>query len=600
MHTTPSIDSEWLRKHHRTEHPRLIWQSGDEDRIRELVAKDEAARAYWVYLINQAEGMLNAPMPERRMVGPRLLQASRVTLKRITTLAFAWRMTGDERYLHALDQILCAVCNFSDWNPPHFLDTAEMGMAVALGLDWVHSALPETTRRLAEEALLKHVIHPSFVEELVAQLPLTSNWNQICNAGVIAAVLAREALEEPFASDAINRMIQWLPAVLQTYAPDGVYPEGVSYWSYGTGYHVLMLSMLESALGTDFGLGAFPGFMESADVMHQLTAPSSQRFNFSDNGSRATFLEPLLWFGWKMGGAHHLQRNAIARLPDLNINPAGSDFRHAAVGMLWFARASGTAFHRDLPRAFCGRETCPVVIFRSSFEDSQALYLGIKGGQASTSHGHMDAGSFILELDGVRWSVDPETEQDYAPVEQELAQQKGDLWDFSQNSQRWTLLTRNNFGHSTISFGSRLHQADGFAALVDFNESQRAATLDLSALFPGQVDRALRTVRVVDEATVEILDVVDGLRISESFCWQMITDAAVESEATGALLTKDGKRLRLRVLTPANPSISIVPLGRDPSPDGPSLYGLKRIEIRLPPIAHRVGEYECRIRLSKG
>lgn len=595
MQAAPQIDAKWLREQRRSEHPRLIWQTGDETRIRERVARDETARAYWVYLINQAEGMLSCVPPERSLTGPRLLPVSRIALKRITTLAFAWRMTEDLRYVHALNQTICAVCSFSDWNPPHFLDTAEMGMAVALGLDWAYDGLPAATRQLAEQALLEHVIRPSFIEELVAQLPLTSNWNQVCNAGVVAAVLARDSLDEPFATNAINRMIRWLPAILQTYAPDGIYPEGVSYWSYGTGYHVLMLSMLKSALGTDFELGAFPGFMESADVVHLLTAPSGERFNFSDTGSRTAFLEPLLWFGWKTREARHLQAAVISQLPHMAIDPAGSEFRHAAVGMLWFTRAENT-ISRDLPLSFCGRGTCPVAVFRSSFADSQALYLTIKGGQAAASHGHMDAGSFILELDGVRWSADPETEQDYASVEQALAQHGGNLWDLRQNSQRWKLLTRNNLGHSTLSLNGRLHQVNGFAKFVAFDEREQTATLDLSALFTGHVDRVFRTVRVVDQAIVEILDRVDGLQAPESFCWQMITDAAVELEPTGALLTKDGQHLRLRVITPTDPNISVVLLDREVSPDASSLHRMKRIEVRLSPAP---GEHQCHIRLSR-
>ena len=35
--------------------------------------------------------------------------------------------------------------------------------------------------------------------------------------------------------------------------------------------------------------------------------------------------------------------------------------------------------------------------------DPMQYYLGAKGGKGSVNHGNMDAGSFIFELNGLRW-----------------------------------------------------------------------------------------------------------------------------------------------------------------------------------------------------
>lgn len=44
--------------------------------------------------------------------------------------------------------------------------------------------------------------------------------------------------------------------------------------------------------------------------------------------------------------------------------------------------------------------TTPVYIYRSGWNYKTDTYLGVKGGTASTSHAHMDAGSFIYEQAG--------------------------------------------------------------------------------------------------------------------------------------------------------------------------------------------------------
>ena len=59
----------------------------------------------------------------------------------------------------------------------------------------------------------------------------------------------------------------------------------------------------------------------------------------------------------------------------------------------------------------------PVVIMRDSQNSRDAFFLAAKGGRAADNHGNMDAGSFVFELDGVRWSVDPGN-QDYNELEQ--------------------------------------------------------------------------------------------------------------------------------------------------------------------------------------
>lgn len=62
------------------------------------------------------------------------------------------------------------------------------------------------------------------------------------------------------------------------------------------------------------------------------------------------------------------------------------------------------------------------------------------------NHGNMDGGSFVFELKGVRRSFDPGN-QPYAGLEQV----DFNLWTNCQDCDRWKLLTKNDFGHSTLS-----------------------------------------------------------------------------------------------------------------------------------------------------
>ena len=85
------------------------------------------------------------------------------------------------------------------------------------------------------------------------------------------------------------------PALEVMYSPDGNYPEGSSYWCYGTLYQVLMLAALNSTLGTNNGLSDTPGFSKTAEYMLYMTGLNSKFFNYSS-------VLPLLLRHWLRGG----------------------------------------------------------------------------------------------------------------------------------------------------------------------------------------------------------------------------------------------------------------------------------------------------------
>jgi hypothetical protein len=86
----------------------------------------------------------------------------------------------------------------------------------------------------------------------------------------------------------------------------------------------------------------------------------------------------------------------------------------------------------------------------------------------------MDAGSFIFELNGVRWSIDPGN-QGYNTLEQAGF----DLWNSTQTGQRWTLLTKNNYGHSTITVNDSLFINNGQATLLNFKDEKTLQQLSI-------------------------------------------------------------------------------------------------------------------------
>jgi hypothetical protein len=235
-----------------------------------------------------------------------------------------------------------------------------------------------------------------------------------------------------------------------------------------------------------------------------------------------------------------------------------------------------------------------VVIFQSDKNSNEQFYLGAKGGKASTNHGNMDAGSFVFELNGVRWSVDPGN-QNY----NELEQTGFNLWGRCQNCERWTLLTKNNFGHSTITINEEIHQVDGFAPIIDFKEgTQPEATFDLSKVYGGKIKSITR--RLVKESNSSLLieDKIENSDSTRLITWQMITQASVELVSGGAKLKQNDKELFIQNISHPDLAFSIISLDPPPLKLDRKIEGLKRIELRIPAYLFENGKGEIIIKLA--
>jgi len=121
--------------------------------------------------------------------GRRLLATSRRVLGRIYTLALLYRLDGDERYVERAWKELEAVANFKDWNPSHYLDTAEMTHAFAIAYDWLYDSWNAEQRALLRKATLEKGLLPA-LQAYRREKPYGSwmhsrhNWNQVCNGGI--------------------------------------------------------------------------------------------------------------------------------------------------------------------------------------------------------------------------------------------------------------------------------------------------------------------------------------------------------------------------------------------------------------------------------
>lgn len=538
-------------------HPRILLLRGEEQTLRKQIAADPTWTRLHRAVLAQCDTMLTTAPLERVQIGRRLLATSREALRRIFYLSYAWRLTGTARYRDRAEAELRAISRFRDWNPSHFLDVGEMTMAAAIGYDWLYDTLPDSTRQRVSDAIQQKGIGPSLDSRNNGWLRSANNWNQVCNAGMSYGALAIFETQPQLARQVLNRAISSVALPMGAYAPDGVYPEGYNYWGYGTGFNVLLISALEKAFGRSFGLTEKPGFLQTAAYMEYMTGPTGEVFNYADARVRGELQPAMFWFAARTHQPARLweERRYLQR-PDLIQKQENARLLPAA--LLWGSQTSMATIQPPRETAWWGSSNNPVALFRTSWTDPAALYIGLKGGSPQLSHAHMDVGSFVMEADGVRWAMD------FGMQEYESLESKGvDLWNMKQVSQRWRIFRYNNYVHNTLTVNSALQQVDGKAAITGTVSTPQfmGATTDMTGVYVSALARANRGVAIVKQQYVVVQDELTAGDTSATVRWTMLTPATVKLLGDNrAELTKDGKRL----LVQAPPGVTLRTWPTDP------------------------------------
>ena len=352
-------------------HPRILMLNGEEKTLQNSIKKDANWTKLHQAILDESDKIIALPTLERIQIGRRLLDKSRECLRRVFYLSYAYRLTKDKKYFDRTEKELLKVAQFSDWNPPHFLDVAEMTMAVSIGYDWLYDDLSKSSRDIIKEAILKKGIEPSLDTKNNSWLKATHNWNQVCNAGMTYGALAIYEDNPELAKQIIDRAISSIKLPMEDYKPDGAYGEGYGYWGYGTGFNVMFLSALEKVYKDDFNLSNAEGFLKTAAYFQNMVGTSGKTFNYSDAGSgNGNLNAAMFWFAKKTKNKTLLfnEKDYLAKADKKRLGD-----RLLPATLIWGQGVSMNTIETPKELLWHGQGVNPVAMMRSSWTKPDAI-----------------------------------------------------------------------------------------------------------------------------------------------------------------------------------------------------------------------------------
>jgi Heparinase II/III-like protein len=544
----------------RRDHPRLFLTPGRLAALQKGILEDRFLKELKEALLRQADVLLERDAVEFRIVGPRMLERCQELLRRVSTLSLAFRITGREQYLVRASKELCAAAAYPHWNVDHFLDTAELCTTFAIGYDWLHGNLPDSERQQIRRSLIEKGLVPGaqLQRKPAWWVSARNNWNSVCNGGLVIGALAVADEEPELAAAILGTATDNLPLALDGFAPDGAWEGGPQYWEYPAWYSALTGDALTTALGTDLGLFGCSGFDRAGLFPLHCAGTTGQYFNYADAETASAAKPVLFWLGERFALPHCIGENHRRLRLQAN-TPHPFD-------LLWYQPAPQTI--PALPTA-ARFERSEVFLARAAWNDPTSVFLGFKAGSGQRDHAHLDLGSFVMDALAVRWALDPGADDYDLPG----------YWDSGAQGTRWKYYRLNNWSHNTLVLNGHLQDAmaETMISRNRLSNSRPFAIADLSAAYSRDAQALYRGVALLENCGVLIQDEITWRAGSEqrTVRWQMMTDAEITLAGAEATLTKNGKCLRARLLSPQGARFAIAS-PQQKAPQNPNL-GLRQL-----------------------
>lgn len=533
-------------------HPKIY--VSDFDDIREKVANDDLAAKWYATVKSNADSLLLAEPEPYAPESDILTNTQRRIRNKLYTLAFVYAMEGDSAYKERALLEIRNADEYPSWHPNNFLGVAELSGGIAVAYDWMYDGMTEEEREYVKGLLVNKSLYLGALSyegiSDVFFVTADSNWNFVCNGGMVLCALAISGEYPQLADYIFNNAAESIPYATEiTFAPQGASPEGPGYWDYAASNFMNMIAAIDSATDGKKIPEKF-NFVNTTGISTTLDFPvathsSVGRFNYGDNvpayGQGSPDLPISFWAAEKYNRPDY----AKFQIQSLDLKGSYGSPWEIVLKLMWYNPSLIAESDAEFPLdKFYVHDNGPnLVTVRSAWEDE--IYFGMQGGLNGASHSFLSLGTFIVDALGERWATQ--------------IGQGNYRWDgyFEMAGKRWTYYNCHTEGQNCVVLNPDEGPQQNITALaktIDHYSStdESYGVLDLSEAYDKSVVKYHRGAKLFDKKTKLVVqdDIVAKEPVKNGY-WFMHTDAKVfiDDDGKAALLVKNGKKMHLQIVS---------------------------------------------------
>lgn len=573
-------------------HPRIIITKEKIEDIKYNYSTKDYYKKWVDSIIEEADGYLTADFYYFDEATNSFSSGARRGIRdRVIYLGIAYFMTGDLKYPQRAYKELQSAGNFKHWRHENeYLDTAEMMLTFAIGYDWFYDVWTDTQKKwIADTMIEKGMQYSRAAYYGVAPGVSTwwanndTNWSACCNDGTASAAMALMDEYPELCSDLVSKAVRSVERMLRGFYPSGAWFEGTGYYSYTMEHISMMVCSLRNSFGTDYNLMKAPSLDISGDYIIGIDGPVASN-NFHDASEGHTIPASLSFLATTFNKMSY----SGERLNAIEFYGKSCHF----FDVLYWPTAFERGVKADLPKDM-SFGTTELAVMRSEYSNPEATYLSYHAGAVLEQHSHVDAGTFVMDMSGVRWACDLGAD-DY----------NADGY-FEQRGRRNNYYRIRAEGHNCAvidpdeSSGQNLDAVMPIRSL-ESGSSSAFSTVDLTPAYNTSVESYIRGFMIGENRrTITVRDEYKFRDSGHELYWFMHTRAEIEVvDDTTAILTSKGKRLKAQLVTDIDGAkfsvMKAEPLPTSPNPPqlsngkaikltvhGTDLSGSKYIQIRF-------------------
>ena len=377
----------------------------DFEKQRELLLNSDKAKPFIDKIISNADAAIEKTYKALKMseymlfteTGDRKIYQSTYFEKRndCSYMSIAYWLTGDEKYLKPLIDLVYIICDEFTWCLPAHVGAYGAKPSVEQMIETIDLFQSETARLLTDIIAAVGDKLPYYVNErvefeirrrIIAPMTKydfgwkygTNNWAAVCGGGTATALLHFGTDDE--IGTILPMIYNAMESFLSGFHDDGCCMEGYSYWCYGFGYFVIFARMIFDYTKGEVNYFTREKVKNIALFPQHIRMSRDKVVSFSDGSTDFTFSIGLMSYLKELYGDDF-------KRPDISLGTKRGNV-YSIRELLWFDVNYESDEQKNSTHYFDGAQWY--------INRGEKLSFAAKGGNNDEPHNHNDIGSFMI------------------------------------------------------------------------------------------------------------------------------------------------------------------------------------------------------------